>query len=288
VLIQPYRVDEIRFAWCYRVYLRWRTHRLRRYPALADLDNTALEALGRRFDMHVLEHRTDETDVLLLLSLNPRETVSGCASKWKGQISKRLRESLGLEKPTTLLSRGYFASTAGRSTSDSVEAYLNRQGEHHGYADRARPPVFVRQYAIGSADEERQKPAHACTRLRHHVVLATHYRRGIFGSEAGEVLAERWRPMLAEARAALLKISVLPDHVHAALQLHPGVAPADVIVRMMNVAQELMFDRFSSSVIQARVKRLWQPSAYLGSYGDLASPQVSNYMRNWNAMAANE
>lgn len=37
----------------------------------------------------------------------------------------------------------------------------------------------------------------------------------------------------------------------------------------------------SKQLIAAQVDRLWQPSAYLGSYGDLASPQIRKYIQNW-------
>jgi REP element-mobilizing transposase RayT len=288
MLIQPYRLDELRFAWCYRVYLRWRTYRVRRYPALAELDKAVLDGIGGRFDMGVLEDRADETDVLLLLSLKPSEPVSVCASKWKGQISKWLRGRLGIEAPASLLSRGYFSCTAGHSTPEAVDAYLNKQGEHHGYSERARPPLGVRQFPIAAADEERLRPKHASTLLRHHVVLATPFRKGVFGRSAGEAVADHWRRSLSEARATLIKAWFLPDHVHAAIQVHPSVAPAELIARMMNEAQELMFRQFSDSVIHAGVERLWQSSAYVGSYGDLASPQVSKYIRNWKAEATQE
>jgi REP element-mobilizing transposase RayT len=82
-------------------------------------------------------------------------------------------------------------------------------------------------------------------------------------------------------RFALLKVSFLPDHVHVALRSHPGVPPADLVVELMNAAQWVIFERFAKAVIQARVERLWQPSAYIGSYGDLASPQISKYIHNW-------
>src|SRR5262249_30973869 len=56
----------------------------------------------------------------------------------------------------------------------------------------------------------------------------------------------------------------------------------------MNAAQQIIFERFAAATIQARVERLWQPSAYIGSYGDLASPQISKYIQNWaGALATN-
>jgi hypothetical protein len=45
----------------------------------------------------------------------------------------------------------------------------------------------------------------------------------------------------------------------------------------MNSAQEVV----SGSLVAARVERLWQPSAYIGSYGDLASPQIRKYLEHW-------
>jgi hypothetical protein len=36
-------------------------------------------------------------------------------------------------------------------------------------------------------------------------------------------------------------------------------------------------------VIPARVERLWQPSAYIGSYGDLESIKIAAYVRKWES-----
>jgi REP element-mobilizing transposase RayT len=281
MLIQPYTLDELEFAWCYRIYLRWRTHRLHPQPCLSQLTLTTLNAIAAKFHIHVLESTAGETDVLLLLSLTPHESVSACASKLKGQITKWLRERLRLARPANLLSRGYFATTTGKSTSEAVEQYLSGQGEHHGYANRARPPLFLRRFEWAAAAEERVQAKHNRSLLQHHIVLATWRRKGVFGQPAGEAVAQRWRAVLTESQAALLKVSFVPDHVHLALRVHPAVSPAELIVRLMNESQELMWNRFDDSVIRAGAERLWQPTAYLGSYGDLASPQISQYIRDW-------
>jgi hypothetical protein len=34
-------------------------------------------------------------------------------------------------------------------------------------------------------------------------------------------------------------------------------------------------------VILAGMERLWQPSAYCGTYGEMLSPQISKYIQNW-------
>lgn len=281
MLIRPFQLDELEFAYCYRIFLRWRTHQAAAIPMLAELSPPVLEEIGERYDIHVLESNCSDTDVLLLVSLRPPETVAACASKLKGQISKWLRGKLALSGPTNLVSSGYFACTTGKSSSEAVEHYLQLQSGHHQYDARPRPPVYVCAHELSLEDEKRLKGKHAVTYLQHHVVLATEWRRGIFGDDSGKAVADCWYRLLEDRRAALLKVSFVPDHVHVALRVHPAISPGALIVELMNSAQQLMWNAFSDSVIRASVERLWQPSAYLGSFGDLESSKISSYVRRW-------
>jgi putative transposase len=288
MLIQPYQLDELQFAYCYRVYVRWRTHRAKPIAQLAKLDLPTVIEIGKRYDIHILEVNAGTSDVLLLASLLPSETVSACVSKLKGQVSKWLREQLGLSAPANLLSNGYFACTTGQSDTEAVLRYLEQQSEHHGYNQRPRPPVFVQSFTPTSEDEKRIAADHSVTQLQHHVVLSTRWRKGVFGEASGQVVAARWRSLLCEKRAVLLKVSFVPDHVHLALRVHPSVSPAALILDLMNTAQELMWSDFADAVIRAGVDRLWQPSAYLGSFGDLNSPRISGYVKEWEEGSTQE
>src|SRR5262245_46732533 len=104
MLIQPYLRSELYFAYCYRVYLRWRTHRARPLEPLAALDQVVLENIANRYDIHVLECASNTTDLLALVSLKPEETISACTGKLKGQVSKWLREAQQLTQPAEQLS----------------------------------------------------------------------------------------------------------------------------------------------------------------------------------------
>ena len=78
----------------------------------------------------------------------------------------------------------------------------------------------------------------------------------------------------------------MPDHVHLAVTLHPAVEPASVVVGLMNAGQEAMWHRFDRDVIQAGIERLWQPSAYIGSFGELTSNAISSYVGRWERDAS--
>ncbi|HKI35823.1 MAG TPA: IS200/IS605 family transposase [Gemmataceae bacterium] len=278
-----YIPDELHFAYCYHVYFRWSTHRLRPHAPLARLDQQTLGALAERFALHVLVCDSIPTEVRTLVSLRPAESVSTCASKLKGQTSRWLREALGLTQPLDLLSKGYFACTSGKSESRQVEQYLSGQGEHHGYAGRVLPPAHVEDFDVTETDEVRLQAKHAHAVLQFHVVLATWNRRGVFGTDEARAVVAAWRGLQAERRFALRKVSFVPDHVHIAARLHPAESPASLVVALMNEAEKVIWERFPGAAIRAGVERLWQPSAYVGSFGDLATPKVRKYLENWAA-----
>jgi len=280
---QSYTLADTHFAYCYRVFLRCHTHRRARIPALAALDTAQLAALAAPYNIQILESSTGNTDLMLQASLRPEETVSACASKLKGQISKRLREDANLDQPAKLLGRGYFACTSGKSTQDAVLAYLGKQGTHHDYAQRVIPPVHQQTFRLNDTQTAALDPAHAVTCLRFHIVLATWRRHGVFGSKSGPAVSRQWKRIENTERFAVLKVSFVPDHVHIAVRTHPGVSPGEVAVTLMNAAQDLMLNQFREHLIQAGLDQLWQPSAYLGSYGDVTSKAVTGYMRKWES-----
>src|SRR5438132_1721672 len=277
MFLQPYQLIELNFAYCYHVYLRWRTHRGNPFQLATTLDQPALNSLVSKYDIRVLECATDATDFLVQVSLKPSETISACASKLKGQVSKWLRQGLELNQPTDLLSKGYFGCTVGKSTREAVERYLNDQAEHHAYDKRVLPPVYVNNYALTDDDAIRISPRHAFVVAQFHLVLSTSFRHGVFGSQEGQRVAANWRKLQTDLRFALLKVSFVPDHVHVALRMHPELSPAEVVAALMNSARQVM----ERELVVARLDRLWQPSAYVGGYGDLASPQIRKDIENW-------
>jgi REP element-mobilizing transposase RayT len=274
MLVEPYQPHEIQFAFCYRAYFRWQTRRNRSCPPLTLLNSELLNRLAEPYHIRILDCTSDEAAIATLVSLQPPETISGCASKLKGQVSKLLRTELRLEEPTYLLSRGYFARTVGKSTGEAVEQYLDTQGNHHGYSKRPLPPVFVETYGLSPQDQTRITAKHADVISNFHLVLSTRHRLGVFGSEQGRKVAVEWQKQQQRLRIAIRKVSFVPDHVHIAVRMHPAESPADVVIALMNAAQDCVQDR----LIVAGVDRLWEPSAYVGSYGEFTSPQIRKYI----------
>jgi REP element-mobilizing transposase RayT len=283
---EPFQRSELKFAYCYRVYCRWRTYCRVARPELKRLDVPLLNEVLNPYRLHVLEAACTDVDIRTLVSLRPDESVSVAASKLKGRVSKWLREEIGLTKATDLLGRGYFACTCGKNTRAAIEEYLERQAEHHGYDQRVCPPVFVKQFSPSPAIERVVDTINSSARLYFHVVLSTWRRRGVFCEETAQAIAERWLDLQREHRFAIRKVSFVPDHVHIAVRIHSSVVPATMITELLNSAQDLMWGTYARNVIKAGVERLWEPGGYIGSYGELASPQIRDYIRKWESSPA--
>ncbi|MDA0839720.1 MAG: IS200/IS605 family transposase [Planctomycetota bacterium] len=283
-MLRPYKIDDLNFGWVYHVYLRWKTHRRQTLPAMNSIPLSTVQEIGGMFDIAILGADSNETDVLLTGRLNPRESDSAFASKFKGKISKYIREEMDSGAPEKLLSRGYFACSVGKNTRRDIEQYLTTQAEHHGIEISPDAPSSIREQ---DADEEtlrdRLQPKHAMAVVQFHIVLSARKRTNVFDKTVAEALVDFWFKSSAEENWFLRKVSVLPEHVHLAVRAHPSVSPAEIVVRLMNSSQEMLFRDFRDEVVARKLSQIWNPGAYIGSYGDITSQSVLKYIQDWES-----
>lgn len=277
--LPPYASSELQFAYVCHVYYRWHTYRRHPLPKLQELTKEQLAA--RHPEIHVLNLELSDLEVALLASLRVSESVASAASKLKGVASKSLRQLMNLERPEKLLGGGYFACTAGPSTSDKLDRYMDEQGAHHGYDRQVNPPIWVQTWPLSEADEAELQTAHSATHIRWHMVFSTWDRKGTFTRPAAQAVTARWETLARQERIRWIKVSWVADHVHLAFATHPSVVPANVAAVLLNASQEVMTQQFDTLLIETGNPRLWKPGAYVGTYGDLANTQIQAYLRAW-------
>ena len=100
MLIQPYQLDELKFAWCYRVFFRWRTWRRVPVPSLAGLTAESLNPRLEQYQIRLLEFGSDAIDTRALVSVEPQESTSSAAIKTKGQLCKAVGEQVSSNQKT--------------------------------------------------------------------------------------------------------------------------------------------------------------------------------------------
>lgn len=280
-LIHHHTAEELHLAFVYRIYFRFQTYSRIALPCLNTLTKANLDVELRSYGIHLLDLASDGTDIACQVSLRPEDAVAACAGKLKGRLSKLLRVALQAEDTTKLLAKGYFACTIGDNSRETVLEYLDKQGTHHGYMERPLPPVLVADFPLAEGGEARLDAAHNVSLLRFHIVLGTQRRRGIFTQSEAERIIAAWRELEASRRFGLVKVSFVPDHVHLALRTHPSVAPRDLLLELMNAAEETMNREFAEVMIRFSAGRLWESGAYVGSFGDITSTAVRQAMRRW-------
>ena len=194
--------------WAYQLhyYICFRTHL--RKAAFADAQSA--DALRRHLShacedhsYHLLEARVYPDHVRCLLSLRPSQTLSTVIKNVKGSASHSFCSEFGLRSP--LWARGFLARSVGRVRMDAVRDYLDRQAEHHGYASRPLPPVF--RYEVKA--KTILASAHSSFDLNHHLVFATSYRRGVFGSQTGAAMVRYWLTVAKKKGFAIDRKSVV-------------------------------------------------------------------------------
>ena len=121
--------------------------------------------------------------------------------------------------------------------------------------------------------------AHASFDLKHHLVLATAFRRGIFDSKAGEALVNYWTGVAKKRAFALDQATVLPDHVHVIVRITPKMSIEECALSLMNNGQHFVGKTFPERLIEAGINQLWQASAYAGSCGELPTALLKSFLR---------
>jgi REP-associated tyrosine transposase len=263
-------------TWAYQLHYHLCFRTFRRRPFLSDNEEFLAETLNLLFALngyHSLEMKLRPADVQLLLSLKPNHRISDVLKKLKGESSKTLCDQLEILPP--LWARGYLARSTGRVRVKAVQEYLNRQAEHHGYSCRALPPVF----RFRTAAPAELSVAHASFDLKHHLVLATSFRHGIFDSQLGEDLVNYWIKVAGKREFALDQATVLPDHVHLLVRITPKMSIEECALSLMNNGQHFVGKHCPERLIAVGINQLWQPSAYAGTCGELPTALLKSFLR---------
>jgi putative transposase len=269
-------LKEISWAYQLHYHICFRTHR--RKPVFDDQFRVAflgqsLSDLCEINGLHLLEKDCQPRHVQLVLSLRPNQAISVALQRLKSRSSAEVCRQFDLVPP--LWARGYLARSTGRVSVEAVKRYLAIQAEHHGYNKRPYPPVF----RFKAAEPKVLTTAHASFDLTHHLVLATRYRRGVFGAQTGEALVSYWMKVADLRGFAVERATILPDHVHLLVRITPKISVEQAALSLMNNAQHYMARQFPLALVEARIDQLWQPSAYVGTCGELTTALLKAFLR---------
>jgi putative transposase len=260
---------QLHYYICFRT--RWRRKEFGEVKREAALSRLLAEVCDRH-NYSLLKHKVYPDHLRCLLSLRPHQSVSSVVNKVKSNVSREFCSEFGLEPP--LWATGYLACGVGRVRIGAVREYLAHQAEHHGDSARISPPVF----RYRSDKRTALRAAHAVFDLGYHLVFAMRWRRSIFGSALGSELVDYWLKVAGKRGFALDQASVLPDHVHLLLRLAPKMSIQECALSLMNNSQHWLGKHHKTALVHAEIDRVWQPSAYAGTRGEVTTAMVKSFL----------
>jgi REP-associated tyrosine transposase len=199
-------------------------------------------------------------------------SISTVIQAIKANSARLFNAQFALTPP--LWGRGFLARSVGRVRLNLVKRYISGQAEHHGYDRRIRPPIS--RFKI---DEPIiLTSAHSSFDLNYHLVVATQYRRGVFGSALGEGLIRYWQRVASTRGFAIDRVTIVPDHAHLLVRISPKMSIAECALSLLNNGQHFVGQQAPDALIQARIEQLWQASAYVGTTGKVTTALVKAFL----------
>lgn len=268
-------------SWAYQLhyYLCFRTHYRHNVFTSAEHDyvlQAALNKVCERSNYHLLKSMTYPDHLRCLVSLQPSQAISRVMETIKTNTSRIFNGHFGLNPP--LWGRGYLARSVGHVRLGVVKRYISEQAEHHGYDNRARPPV----YRYTANNPIILTAAHSIFDLNHHLVFSTSYRRGVFDSELGREMVQYWLRVAATRNFSIDRVTTLPDHIHLLVRTTPQLSIEECALALLNNGEYFVGRHAPGRLVQVRIEQLWQSSAYAGTIGSVTTALVKKFLsREW-------
>ena len=216
------------------------------------------ETIAKLWDsdgLRLLDVQWSPNKIALLVSTKPMVFPTFLAKRLKGRLQHGLRQA---ETPTSF-SRKFSVTSVGHTRRTEVESYVKRQVDTSNYAStqfKTRLKAFTS--ALPSADLSKPSSTRSGRYWYNiHLVLVVDGRVRIGDSNW---LQNLYRATLCIAEAKddrISTLSVMPDHLHLTLRGNIDRSPQDIALSYMNNLGYML-----------RIKALWQPSYYVGTFGE--------------------
>ena len=186
----------------------------------------------------------------ILFKVGPRVSPSFFAARVKGRLQHALRRA---ETPVKF-SRKVAVRTLGENTRETVQAYLDKQVRKEGFVDPRyieRMQHYTREIPVLNLEQPSETQSGRYWYNLHLVLVTEHRVRMVNDATLAAV-----RDTILDAFDAR-SVSVMPDHLHAALRGDMDRSPEEIALDALN--------RLSRALGR---NRLWRNEYYVGTFSE--------------------
>jgi len=217
-----------------------------------------LDALQERLEpdgVRLLEIHWSPTELHLTSSTEPRVSPVTVASRLKGRLQHELR----LRDRPTGFRRNFGLRAIGDVRRPQLETYIEKQVHREALADPDYE-ASVAPYTGQNESVSLEGPAPSGSGRYWYNLHLVFVVRGRYRARTAERLRtiHEWMRKVARAKEhRLAALSVMPDHVHAAVRPGFEESPEDVALAYMN-----------NTAYGLGQRRVWEDSYYVGTFGE--------------------
>jgi REP element-mobilizing transposase RayT len=214
-----------------------------------------LKTLWETDGLRLLEQHWTDEQVQLLFSAKPHVSPEFLACRVKGRLDHAIR-SAGLQMP---LSRKLGVRSVGDNVTCEVESYIEGQVGRAQFVDD-RFKSIMKEFTIVNDDVDLGQPSET-KRGRYwynlHIVLVTAERHRIVDTQRLATIRD-WSIGIAAKKGHLISwLSVMPDHLHAAIRGNQTHSPDKIVSAFQN--------NLAFGLGQVRI---WEDTYYAGTFSE--------------------
>ncbi|MBN1673594.1 MAG: transposase [Kiritimatiellae bacterium] len=214
-----------------------------------------LAPLWAKDGLQFIEAKQQADRLQILFRVQPQVSPVFFAGRVKGRLQHALRQA----GTPVAFSRKLAVRTLGDNTRKAVEGYIRKQIVKEDFVD----PRYVKRlqdYTVAQPDVDLAEPA-ARKRSRYwynlHLVLVVWGRRTITDYKLLAALRDQCFAVARKKDYAIKSLSVMPDHLHAALRGNPDHSPEEIALGFLN-----------NLAFAAGRERVWQDHYYVGTFSE--------------------
>ncbi|HPM82747.1 MAG TPA: transposase [Candidatus Anammoximicrobium sp.] len=224
-------------------------------PPPADTVFHGLDGAWEQDGLRRLEQNWGPEMIQFTFSVKPHVSPTVFAARVKGRLQHALRAA-GVP---TAFSRKLGVRTIGDNTATEVETYIRKQVDKEPLAD-PRFRDFLRQFTVLNPDVNLDQPT-ASNSGRYwynlHLVLVVTQRYRLTDETSLATLRD-WSLAVAKKKGhAISALSVMPDHLHAALRRNINDSPQEIALGFLN-----------NLAYGFGQKPIWQNGYYVGTFSE--------------------
>lgn len=111
------------------------------------------------------------------------------------------------------------------------------------------------------------------------MILVTKYRRDVLIADIKTELEELLKSMTEQFSGKIIKINIMPDHVHMLIDLNPKHSISSMMKGYKGVSARMLFMHHLEIKEKLCGGHLWQPSYFAGTVSERSEDMIREYIR---------